>query len=111
MKDTDQLSLPHIPEAVETPVKPKKLTTIHLYFEIDDYYTAEGFWPDGDAPENPTIDDVLAVIKKCGGPRRMLDDWNMYDGASMGVTLDGETPGHAVVDYDGKTLQRSKAPA
>lgn len=34
-------------------------------------------WPDGDAPENPTVDDVIAVIRKNGGVDDVLRNWNM----------------------------------
>ena len=37
-------------------------------------------WPDGDAPENWTLDDVIAVITKSGGSLGILKNWDlMYD--------------------------------
>ncbi len=32
-------------------------------------------WPDGDAPENPTVDDVKRRIQECGGARGLWRDW------------------------------------
>ena len=34
-------------------------------------------WPDGDAPENPTVDDVIEVIRTCGGVSDVLRNWNL----------------------------------
>jgi hypothetical protein len=35
-------------------------------------------WPDGDAPENPTVADVMAQIQKSGStPRSVARDWNL----------------------------------
>ena len=42
-------------------------------FELD----IEQVWPDGDAPENPTVEDVAAVMRKCGGRFSVLNDWNL----------------------------------
>ncbi len=56
-------------------------TTLQAHVSIDvlgfNELTVEQVWPDGDAPDNPTADDVAAVIKQCGGLRRVLDDWNL----------------------------------
>jgi hypothetical protein len=39
-------------------------------------------WPDGDAPERPTADDVRQLISSNGGGRATLESWNLdeYDG-------------------------------
>jgi hypothetical protein len=34
-------------------------------------------WPDGDTPENPTPEDVAAVMRKCGGRLSVLLDWSL----------------------------------
>jgi hypothetical protein len=39
--------------------------------------SVQEIWPDGDAPENPTRDDVIAVMQKSGSLRRLLCDWNL----------------------------------
>lgn len=36
-------------------------------------------WPDGDAPEVPTVDDVLALIERGGGINRVLGEWCLND--------------------------------
>lgn len=37
-----------------------------FHFEVGDEadLTIDEIWPDGDAPENPTVDDVIAVVQK-----------------------------------------------
>jgi hypothetical protein len=45
--------------------------SVHL--EVDE------IWPDGDAPENPTAEDVEVVIQQAGGLRRVLRDWDLED--------------------------------
>jgi hypothetical protein len=32
-------------------------------------------WPDGDAPDNPTVQDVVAVMRRCGSRSQVLSDW------------------------------------
>ena len=32
-------------------------------------------WPDGDAPDNPTVDDVLKVLSNHGSVGTVLGDW------------------------------------
>lgn len=34
-------------------------------------------WPDGDAPENPTAEDVAAVMRVGGTSTRVLHDWSL----------------------------------
>lgn len=50
-------------------------------FEIrtDSYctVTVNDVWPDGDAPENPTVDDVLEVMQQEGRKSRMIENWNL----------------------------------
>ena len=48
----------------------------------------EDIWPDGDAPENPTLDDVLKVITGCGGRLRVLEDWDLLDDLDLDVSDD-----------------------
>jgi hypothetical protein len=43
----------------------------------DHYLTVDEIWPDGDAPENPTAADVLAVMRSCGPKSRLVHDWNL----------------------------------
>lgn len=48
---------------------------ISISFEYD--YSLDELWPDGDAPENPTVQDVVDLIEQCGGVRQVLHDWDM----------------------------------
>jgi len=40
---------------------------------------ASQLWPDGDGPDNPTEDDVMELIEKCGGAESIIDDWSLGD--------------------------------
>jgi hypothetical protein len=50
-------------------------------FDIDILVTyrisADEVWPDGDAPPNPTAQDVIEVINNNGGPVQIITDWNL----------------------------------
>lgn len=48
--------------------------------------TVDEIWPNGDAPENPTRDDVIAQIAKEGNPRSFARNWNCD---IEGVEVDG----------------------
>lgn len=37
-------------------------------------------WVDEDPPENPSVDDVLREIAKCGGADRVISDWDLQQG-------------------------------
>jgi len=30
-------------------------------------------------PENPTVKDIVELIRKCGGAKRIIEDWNLDD--------------------------------
>jgi hypothetical protein len=49
-------------------------------FEVGDeqILTVEEIWPDGDAPENPTLADVLEVVRK-HGRWAIARDWGFED--------------------------------
>ena len=47
--------------------------------------TVDEIWPDGDAPENPTCEQVAARIAESGSPMRWLEDWNMVDDTGVSV--------------------------
>jgi hypothetical protein len=50
--------------------------------------TIEDIWPDGDAPENPTAEDVIKAMKETSGSSvsRLMGDW----GFEVEVTVDGK---------------------
>lgn len=78
----------HTRRQKETGNLPKPM--FHFSISYDVSYSVEEIWPDGDAPANPTLDDVMAVIVKCGGKRRVLDEWSMTDDLDLSVS-DGKT--------------------
>jgi hypothetical protein len=49
-------------------------------------------WPDGDAPENPTVDDVIEVMKRTthGYVSNLIRDWNLEP---ENVTVNGKSAG------------------
>jgi hypothetical protein len=62
----------------------------HFTIAADVSLSVEEIWPDGDAPENPSVDDVLAVIQQCGGRYRVLRDWELASDLALTVS-DGKT--------------------
>jgi hypothetical protein len=54
----------------------KKFT---ITFSVDVTLTVDELWPDGDAPENPTVDAVRELIEDSGGIFKVIDDWNLSD--------------------------------
>jgi len=60
--------------------------------EIDCCYSlsVDEIWPDGDAPENPTTQDVIRSMRERGDtdPGQIINDWNLeasilVDGVSV----------------------------
>ena len=49
-------------------------------------------WPDGDAPDNPTLSDVLRVMRK-HDRHRLLSDWSLLDEINI-VVADNKTGEH-----------------
>ena len=49
--------------------------------------TVSQIWPDGDAPANPTVEDVIAVMRSCAhSAQQLTSDWELdYD-----VEVDGK---------------------
>lgn len=37
-------------------------------------------WPDGDAPDDPTVEDVAARVEAHGGAGGVVMGWNLEDG-------------------------------
>lgn len=47
-------------------------------------------WPDGGAPKNPTVSDVIAKMKGDSASKlRLLIDWNLEDDLTIMVTMAG----------------------
>lgn len=53
------------------------MATFHVRFDADWTLDTEDIWPDGDAPENPTAEDVRRVIMECGGIVRVMREWEL----------------------------------
>lgn len=51
--------------------------TISINGEVE--LTPEEIWPDGDAPENPTVEDVLEQMQKSGSKENFMSSWNLGD--------------------------------
>ena len=51
-----------------------------ITYTIDVTLSENDIWPDGDAPENPTAEQVAALIRKEGGFPKIIDEWNLDDG-------------------------------
>lgn len=66
--------------------------TIHI--ETDMELTVDEIWPDGDAPKNPTAEDVAEAMERTNdglrtNKRRVLDDWCLLDDLEVDVTGPG----------------------
>lgn len=48
-----------------------------ISYEASCELTVAQLWPDGDEPENPTVDDVEKLIAKRGGYARILTAWDI----------------------------------
>ncbi len=57
--------------------------------------TAEEIWPDGDAPINPTTEDVAQRMRDFG-KTSLMNDWMLADYLSISVT-DNESKNEARV--------------
>lgn len=69
---------------------PKKFT---ICYTIEATLAVEDLWPDGDAPDNPTEEDVEALIESDGGFPKIIDDWNLQDDGEYSVLVDDEDDG------------------
>lgn len=47
--------------------------TIHI--DGDFVLDLEQIWPDGNAPDEPTAEDVVKVLESCGSLFSVLNDW------------------------------------
>ena len=64
-------------------VKPKRFT---LDLSMSVTLDLNQIWPDGDAPENPTPEDVLEALRDTDSNLfRALEEWNLEDAAGLMV--------------------------
>jgi hypothetical protein len=54
-----------------------KNKTFYFHFERSVELRVDDIWPDGDAPDNPTVLDVVNVVNDCGGARDVFRDWDL----------------------------------
>lgn len=64
--------------------------TFHIEWGGEADLTVDEVWPDGDAPEHPAADDVIAVMRKSGSVSRLVGDWNLD---TQGVEVNGKDSG------------------
>lgn len=50
--------------------------TFGISLEGEEYLTVDQIWPNGDAPDNPTIEDVEDVLSEYS-PLDLVKDWNL----------------------------------
>lgn len=70
--------------------------TFTIHIEADYDLTVAEIWPDGDAPKNPTAEDVAEVmgrtndgLRNVTNKRRVLHDWCLLDDLEVWVEGDG----------------------
>jgi hypothetical protein len=54
-----------------------KSKTFYFQFERTIELSIDDIWPDGDAPDNPTVMDVVSVVNDCGGALDVFRDWDL----------------------------------
>jgi hypothetical protein len=56
------------------------------------YLTIDEVWPDGDAPENPTAQDVIEVMRQTSLRAYVIaSEWNLLDGIEVTGNGDGRS--------------------
>ena len=83
---------------------------VALNLNINAVYSLEDFHQ-GSPPLNPTLDDLLEVIERAGGPGKIIEDWGLIDSQTcMDVTLveDDEFRATTTVDYFGNELHDAR---
>ena len=61
--------------------------TFHVEITGSQTLTVREIWPDGDAPDNPTVDDVIEVMRDCARSAEQLQrDWDL----SFDIEVDGQ---------------------
>lgn len=65
------------------------MSSFRILISIDAQLDKDELWPDVDAPENPTVKDVVKLIRQCGGAKRIIEEWNL-DGSIECTVWDDE---------------------
>lgn len=58
---------------------------IHIAFGGEHDLTLDDVWPDGDAPDNPTANDIAALLHSGGSLWTVARDWNLDFGLTIKV--------------------------
>lgn len=66
------------------------MKSFHIEWGGSETLTTVDIWPDGDAPENPTVDDVIDKMSKSRSLRGLALDWNLD---LQGVEVNGRDSG------------------
>ena len=48
-----------------------------ISYEMETELDTHQLWPDGDAPDNPSCEDVRSLIEEHGGIVRVIKAWNL----------------------------------
>ena len=56
-----------------------------IQLDLDLTLSVEDIWPDGNAPEYPTIEDVRNLIEEEGGIEEVLREWNLLYGVTYSI--------------------------
>jgi len=66
------------------------MTYFHIEWGGEAMLSVDEVWPDGDAPGNPTSEDVIAVMQKSRSVARLCNEWNLR---IEGLEVDGKDSG------------------
>lgn len=62
------------------------MKTFRILLEVDVVLTEGELWPDGDAPENPTVADVQELIRNEGGSAYLIRTWSLEECVTLHVS-------------------------
>jgi hypothetical protein len=66
-------------------------------------FDREAIWPNGDAPKNPTVKDVLASMREEGSLTTLIFEWSLDE--TLGFVL-SDVDGESVSIKDGREFAR-----
>lgn len=85
----DDLDRP-FPESADLSIRDDPTITITYEGTVD--LKVSDVWPDGDAPDVITADDVVLVMEQSGRKERVLSDWLLLDELEVQVAVSQENP-------------------
>lgn len=59
--------------------------TFHIIFDGHVTFSVDDVWPDGDAPDNPTADDVAEVMRSTGEKWLVMREWGLNQFVNVSV--------------------------